>query len=396
MKNITIDTIMKAVEKPESDEHLNVQQIIDSHLISENKIKLIGLTKQEISKILEIMGEKPFRANQIWAWVYNRGVTDFLQMSNISKESQQKLSNIFEIERPKISSHQISSDGTQKWLLMFPDGSEVETVFIPEVSSSSSKKFGALCISSQVGCTLTCKFCHTGTQKWVRNLTPGEILQQVMIARDYLNEWPSTQETRKIANIVLMGMGEPLFNYDNVARAMKIIMDDNGISISRKRITLSTSGVANKIEQCGRELGINLALSLHATTDELRDVIVPLNKKFKIKELLAICKKYQQISKSKRITFEYVMLKNINDSIEDAERLVRMLSNIPSTINLIPFNPWPGTIYECSEDAVVKKFAKILTSKGLICTVRTPRGRDILAACGQLKSASEKQKKACA
>ena len=288
------------------------------------------------------------------------------------------------IERPEIATEQRSVDGTRKWLLRFADGNEAETVNIPEEDR------GSVCVSSQVGCTLTCSFCHTGTQPWVRNLTTAEIVGQVMLARDELDEWPSLPDGRMITNIVLMGMGEPLFNYDNVAQAMRIVLDDAGLALSRRKITLSTSGVVPMIRRCGEELRLALAVSLHAVTDELRDVLVPLNRKYPIAELMAACRDYPGLSNARRITFEYVMLKGVNDSPAEAKQLVKLLTGIPAKVNLIPFNPWPGSPYECSDEAAIDKFAAILMRAGYIAPVRTPRGRDIMAACGQLKSASER------
>jgi 23S rRNA (adenine2503-C2)-methyltransferase len=345
-------------------------------------IKIIGLSRDQLVDSVTQLGEKPFRAKQLWSWIYNHGVTDFEQMTNISKATRQKFAQHFIIDRPKISQDHISSDGTRKWLLKFDDGHEAEMVYIPEEDR------GTLCISSQIGCTLTCTFCHTGTQKLVRNLEPREIVQQIMVARDALNEWPSTQETRLISNIVFMGMGEPFYNYENVAIAIKIIMDKEGIALSRRRITVSTSGVVPQIERCGKELGVNLAISLHAVNNELRNQIVPLNKKYPLEELLPVCRNYQAVSNSRRMTFEYVMLKGVNDSLDDAKQLVKLIEGIPAIVNIIPFNPWPGTIYECSEQTRIDEFIKIVNKAGFSCPVRTPRGRDILAACGQLRSES--------
>lgn len=354
---------------------------------TDSRTSLIGLSKEELTQTLETLGEKSFRAKQLWHWIYNQGVTDFHEMSNIAKPLRDKLEAQFTLERPQVSRDYISLDGTRKWLLKFTDNQEAETVHIPEEDR------GTLCVSSQVGCTLTCTFCHTGTQKLVRNLTSGEIVGQLMIARDALKEWPSTQETRFISNIVMMGMGEPLYNYENVAKALKIIMDGEGISLSRRRITLSTSGVVPMIEQCGRELGVNLAVSLHAVTNELRDEIVPINKKYPIEMLLAACRTYPASSNCNRITFEYVMLKDVNDSLADARKLVKLLRGIPAKVNLIPFNPWPGTIYECSPWDRIKAFAQIVNDAGYASPIRTPRGDDILAACGQLRSESMRQSK---
>jgi 23S rRNA (adenine2503-C2)-methyltransferase len=306
-------------------------------------------------------------------------------MTSINKAQQAKFAEAFTIGRPIIDRALTSTDGTRKWLLSFSDGNKIETVHIPEDDR------GALCVSSQVGCTLTCTFCHTGTMKLVRNLTAGEIVGQVMIARDGLGQWPATPDST-LTNIVMMGMGEPLFNYDQVAKALTIIMDPEGIAISKRRITLSTSGVIPMIERCGKELGVNLAISLHAVRDDLRDVIVPINKKYPIAPLLEACRNYPAASNARRITFEYVMLKGINDTDEDARELVRLLKDIHAKVNLIPFNPWPGAPYECSSNNRMRRFADILNENGYSSPIRTPRGRDIFAACGQLKSDSERKK----
>ncbi len=354
---------------------------------ADGRDNLIGLTREELTARLAELGEPAFRAKQLWQWLYVRGVTDFDAMTDIGKPLRAKLAERFVVGRAELTRHQKSIDGTQKWLLRFADGQEVESVHIPEEDR------GALCVSSQVGCTLSCKFCHTGTQKLVRNLEPSEIVAQIMAARDAFGEWPAPDGGRKITNIVMMGMGEPLFNYENVAKALTIIMDPGGIAISRRKITLSTSGVVPMIRRCGAELGVGLAVSLHAVRDDLRDVIVPLNKKYKIAELLAACRDYPGLSNARRITFEYVMLKGLNNSPADARELVRLIRGIPAKINLIPFNPWPGAPYECSDDATIEAFAAILMKAGYIAPVRTPRGRDIFAACGQLKSASERQRR---
>jgi 23S rRNA (adenine2503-C2)-methyltransferase len=350
-------------------------------------VNIISLSREELAAQIEAMGEKPFRAKQIWQWVYDRGVTSFDLMTNISKDLREKFAEHFYIGRPEIVRDELSEDGTRKWLMKFEDGGTAETVYIPEMER------GTLCISSQIGCTLTCKFCHTGTQKLVRNLTSEEILYQLLVARDILGEWPSTQEDRRVSNVVMMGMGEPLYNYENVKKALLVMMDNEGISISRRKITLSTSGVVPHINQCGKDLGVNLAISLHATNDELRSKIMPLNKKYNLAELLEACKAYPESSNSKRITFEYVMLKDINDSDKDAKALIKLLRDVPSKINLIPFNPWPGSFFECSSWERIQRFAKILNDAGYICPVRKPRGRDIYAACGQLKSDTERQAK---
>ncbi|WP_119165170.1 23S rRNA (adenine(2503)-C(2))-methyltransferase RlmN [Algihabitans albus] len=348
---------------------------------------LIGLDLAEMTAALHDLGEPAFRAKQLWQWVYHHGATDFAAMSNLSKAFRLRLADAFLLERPGVASHQVSNDGTQKWLLTFADGNQAEMVYIPESDR------GTLCISSQVGCTLTCKFCHTGTQRLVRNLSPGEIVGQIMLARDFLGEWPSPREDRGLTNIVLMGMGEPLYNYDNVAQAMKIVTDPHGIALGRRRVTLSTAGVVPMMRRCGEELGVNLAVSLHATTDAVRDRIVPLNKKYPIAELLAACRDYPGIHNARRITFEYVMLAGVNDSDEDAQRLAELLKDVPAKVNLIPFNPWPGSDFECSSWERIERFSDLLAARHLSAPVRRPRGRDILAACGQLKSASERKKK---
>ena len=353
----------------------------------ETRKELIGLSREELIAEMQSLGEKPFRAKQLWHWIYNQGVRSFAEMSNISKEMRDKLEEHYVVGRSAISQDHKSLDGTRKWLLKFSDGEEAETVHIPEADR------GTLCVSSQVGCTLSCTFCHTGTQRLVRNLTAGEIINQLLISRDALDEWPSTQEVRNISNIVMMGMGEPLYNYENVAKALTIIMDGEGVSISRRRITLSTSGVVPMIERCGKELGVNLAISLHAVTNELRDEIVPINKKYPIEMLLDACRSYPASSNSKRITFEYVMLKDVNDSPAEARQLVKLLRGIPAKVNLIPFNPWPGTIYECSPWEKIKAFAAIVNDAGYASPIRTPRGDDILAACGQLRSESIRKSK---
>ncbi len=350
-------------------------------------VKIIGLSQEELTSLVVLLGEKPFRAKQLWSWIYNRGVCDLELMTNISKTARKKFAQHFIIDRPVISLDLLSSDGTRKLLLKFDDGNEVEVVYIPE------KNRGTLCISSQIGCTLTCTFCHTGTQKLVRNLESREIIQQIMVARDVMHEWPSTREIRLISNIVFMGMGEPFYNYNNVAKAIKIIMNNEGIALSRRRITVSTAGVVPQIERCGKELGVNLAISLHAVNNELRSKIVPLNKKYQITELIDVCRNYQAVSNARRITFEYVMLKDINDSLADAEQLTKLIKGIPAIVNIIPFNPWPGSIYECSEQSRIDEFIKVINKAGFPCPVRTPRGRDILAACGQLRSESSRASK---
>jgi 23S rRNA (adenine2503-C2)-methyltransferase len=345
---------------------------------------LVGLSREELLEEMRALGAEPFRARQLWQWIYNRGATSFDQMTSLSKAFRARLAEHYLVARPGIARALQSTDGTRKWLLRFEDGNEAETVHIPEEDR------GTLCVSSQVGCTLTCKFCHTGTQRLVRNLEAAEIVGQVMIARDALGEWPSPAEDRQLTNIVLMGMGEPLYNYDNVAKALKIVMDGEGLSLSKRKITLSTSGVVPMIRRCGAELQVNLAISLHAVRDELRDVLVPINKKYPIAELLQACREYPSASNARRITFEYVMLKGVNDSPAEAKELVRLLKNIPAKVNLIPFNPWPGAPFERSTDAAINAFAEIVFNAGYSAPVRTPRGEDIMAACGQLKSDSVK------
>ena len=355
-------------------------------VLADGRRELVGLTREEITAALAAIGEPAFRTKQIWHWVYHQGVTDFARMSSIAKPLQQKLAEHFVIGRPTAAEVQTSEDETRKFLFRFRDGQEAETVYIPDREQDR----GAVCISSQVGCTLSCRFCHTGTQTLVRNLGAAEIVGQFMAARDSYGEWPSPKgETpRLLSTIVLMGMGEPLYNYDNVARAMRIVMDGEGIALSRRRITLSTSGVVPMMDRCGEELAVNLAISLHATNDELRDEIVPLNRKYPIKELIAACRRYPAASNARRITFEYVMLKGINDSPAEAHELVRLIAGSPAKVNLIPFNPWPGSPYDTSTEKSIAAFAKIIMDAGFSSPVRTPRGRDILAACGQLRTES--------
>ncbi|MCH7832364.1 MAG: 23S rRNA (adenine(2503)-C(2))-methyltransferase RlmN [Proteobacteria bacterium] len=355
--------------------------------MTDERKNLIGLERDELAAELAAIGEKPFRAKQLWHWIYHRGEGDFAKMTTLSKDARAKLAERFRVTRPEIASEQKSQDRSRKWLLRFDDGNEAECVFIPEDDR------GALCISSQVGCTLTCPFCHTGTQRLVRNLSAAEIVGQLMIARDACGEWPSPKGGRLLSNIVVMGMGEPLYNFDNVAKALRIIMDPEGISVSKRRITLSTSGVVPMMARCGDELGVNLAVSLHACTDDLRDQLVPINRKHPIKELLKACRAYPGANNARRITFEYVMLKGVNDSDADARELLRLVRGIPAKFNLIPFNPWPGATFECSSPATMKRFAQILNDGGLSAPIRTPRGRDIMAACGQLKSASQRQRR---
>ncbi|MEM7122157.1 MAG: 23S rRNA (adenine(2503)-C(2))-methyltransferase RlmN [Pseudomonadota bacterium] len=357
------------------------------HNLSERK-NLIGLSRAELADEMAAFGEKSFRVKQLWHWIYFRGVTDFAEMTTLSKPLRARLAEHYCLDRPHVARHQVSEDRTQKWLLKVADGHLVESVHIPEDDR------GALCMSSQVGCTLTCTFCHTGTQRLVRNLTPGEIVGQFMLARDSLGEWPSpTGDARQLSNIVMMGMGEPLYNFENVKQALQIVMDEEGISLSRRRITLSTSGVVPMMQRCGDELRVDLAVSLHAVTDDIRTQLVPLNKKYPIAELLDACRRYPGANNARRITFEYVMLKDVNDSDADARALVRLLKGIPAKVNLIPFNPWPGAPYECSSNNRIHAFSRIVNDGGLSAPVRRPRGRDILAACGQLKSDTVKKRK---
>ena len=352
--------------------------------IGESRKDLMGLTRAELAAEMASIGEKRFRADQIFNWIYFRGATGFGEMTDVSKDLRGRLERLYRIGRPKIVTAQVSTDGTRKWLLRLGDGNEIETVFIPEPGR------GTLCISSQVGCTLTCSFCHTGTQAWVRNLTAGEIAGQVMMARDELGEWPTPSDDRQITNIVLMGMGEPLFNYDNVKAAVDLCKDEKGLNFSRRRITLSTSGIVPEIRRAGAEMQVMLAISLHAARDDLRDILVPVNKRWPIAELLAACRDYPELSNARRITFEYVMLKDVNDSDPDARDLLRILEGIPSKINLIPFNPWPGSNYGTSDPDRVQRFGEIIRDAGIMATIRRPRGADIAAACGQLKSESRR------
>ncbi|WP_135504123.1 23S rRNA (adenine(2503)-C(2))-methyltransferase RlmN [Roseovarius aestuariivivens] len=365
--------------------------------LPEGPINLVGLTRTALREVLIAHGtpekQAKMRVIQIWQWIYGWGVRDFDAMTNLSKAYRAELAEHFVIEIPEIVNREISADGTRKYLVRIADGHEVETVYIPETDR------GTLCISSQVGCTLTCSFCHTGTQKLVRNLTAGEIIGQVMLARDDLDEWPKpgvgmgTDGPRLLSNIVLMGMGEPLYNFDNVRDAMKIAMDGEGIALSRRRITLSTSGVVPEIAKTAEEIGCMLAVSFHATTDEVRDKLVPINKKWNIATLLDALKAYPKASNSERITFEYVMLKDVNDSDEDARRLVQLIKGIPAKINLIPFNEWPGAPHQRSDWERIERFADIVYKAGYASPIRTPRGEDIMAACGQLKSATQRARK---
>lgn len=363
---------------------------------AEGRINLVGLTREQMRAALVEAGipeaQARMRTGQIWQWIYHWGVRDFARMTNLSKAVRALLAERFVAALPEIVSRQISADGTRKYLVRLSGGHEVETVYIPEEDR------GTLCVSSQVGCTLTCSFCHTGTQRLVRNLTAGEIVGQVMLARDDLGEWPvpgaPKVETRLLSNIVLMGMGEPLYNFEAVRDAMRICMDGEGIALSRRRITLSTSGVVPEIARCATEIGCLLAVSLHATTDEIRDRLVPINRKWNIETLLAALRDYPRLSNSERITFEYVMLDGVNDSDEDARRLVRLIAGIPAKINLIPFNEWPGAPYRRSPEARIRRFADIIHKAGYASPIRTPRGEDIMAACGQLKSATERARRA--
>ncbi|MBD8891594.1 23S rRNA (adenine(2503)-C(2))-methyltransferase RlmN [Labrenzia suaedae] len=393
--------------RPEAAQPANDQApaAVIAPVMSEDKPPLIGLSREELADAMASIGipekQRRMRASQLWHWLYVRGVSDFSLMTNIAKDLRAKLAEAFSIARPEIVSELISVDGTRKWLFRFPARGagrpvEVETVYIPEEGR------GTLCVSSQVGCTLTCTFCHTGTQRMVRNLTSEEILAQVLMARDRLGDFPDTStpqgaivpsEGRMVTNIVMMGMGEPLYNFENVKKALLIASDGDGLSLSKRRITLSTSGVVPEIARTGDEIGCMLAISLHAVRDDLRDVLVPINKKWPIRELLDACRAYPGLSNAKRITFEYVMLKGVNDSNQDALDLVRLLKGIPAKINLIPFNPWPGSEYECSDWDRIEEFADIVNRAGYASPIRTPRGRDIFAACGQLKSASERMRK---
>lgn len=359
------------------------------------KPSLIGLSRTELADRLGEIGVQPsqrkMRVQQLWHWMYFRGAQSFDDMTSVSKGIRAELAQHFTVDRPEVVAEQISNDGTRKWLLRLPSGDnvekahEVECVYIPETDR------GTLCVSSQVGCTLNCSFCHTGTQRLVRNLTAGEIVGQIMVARDRLNDWADREDgTRRVTNIVMMGMGEPLYNFDAVRDALLIVGDNEGIGISRRRITLSTSGVVPNIMRAGEEIGVMLAISLHAVRDESRNELVPLNRKYPIKELLQACRDYPGASNARRITFEYVMLKGVNDSLDDAKLLVKLLKGIHAKINLIPFNPWPGTAYECSDWDQIEKFSEYIFNAGYSSPVRTPRGRDILAACGQLKSETEK------
>jgi 23S rRNA (adenine2503-C2)-methyltransferase len=366
----------------------------DAHVRADGRTELVGLAREDIRAALEAAGLEPkqakLRAKQIWHWIYNRGVSDFTAMTDIAKAQHGWFAQHFIISRPEVVEAQVSTDGTRKWLLRTHDAQEFEMVFIPDADR------GTLCVSSQVGCTLNCRFCHTGTMRLVRNLTPGEIVGQVMLARDSLGEWPSGDEGRMLTNIVMMGMGEPLYNFEGVRDALKIVMDGDGLALSKRRITLSTSGVVPMMARAGKEIGVNLAVSLHAVTKEVRDEIVPINRKYGIEELLQACADYPGANNARRITFEYVMLKDKNDSDADARELVRLLRHydLPAKVNLIPFNPWPGAAYECSTPERIRSFSSIVFAGGISAPIRTPRGRDIDAACGQLKTSSERKTRA--
>lgn len=349
--------------------------------------QLLGMPRQELQQSLTGAGLESFRAKQVWQWVYQKGARAFADMSSLGKAQREKLEGLLNLARPAVVTEQRSNDGTIKWLLGFADGNKAEMVFIPD------EERGTLCVSSQVGCTLTCTFCHTGTQKLVRNLTAAEIVGQFMLARDALGDWERPEGERRLTNIVMMGMGEPLFNYDEVAKALHILMDADGVGWSKRRITLSTSGVVPMITRCGEELGVNLAVSLHAVTNELRNQIVPLNRKYPIEQLLEACRHYPGTHQQRRITFEYVMLAGVNDSDADAHTLASLIRDIPAKVNLIPFNAWPGAPYQCSSNNRIRAFSELLRKRGVDAPVRTPRGRDILAACGQLKSDSERKRK---
>lgn len=354
---------------------------------------LVGLSRDGLKAALIAAGtpetQAGMRVGQIWQWIYHRGARDFGAMTNLARPYRELLAEHFAIERPEIVTRQVSADGTRKYLLRIAGGHEIETVYIPETDR------GTLCVSSQVGCTLTCSFCHTGTQRLVRNLTAAEIVGQIMVARDDIGDWGrKPDEKRLVSNLVLMGMGEPLYNFDAVKGAMKVAMDSEGIALSRRRITLSTSGVVPEIARVGDEIGCLLAISFHATTDPVRDQLVPINRKWNIAELLGACRAYPRLSNAERITFEYVMLKGVNDSDADARRLVKLIAGIPAKINLIPFNPWPGSPYERSDPERIETFGNIVNRAGYASPVRTPRGEDIMAACGQLKSATERVRRA--
>jgi 23S rRNA (adenine2503-C2)-methyltransferase len=383
-----------------ADPTSGIEKLPLERYVAPAKPSLVGMSRLQLAQAMADIGvptaQHKMRVQQLWHWIYLRGAQAFDEMTNVSKELRVRLDAYYTLARPKVAAEQISVDGTRKWLLRLPGEQEtgrpheVECVYIPDDGR------GTLCVSSQVGCTLNCSFCHTGTQRLVRNLTPGEIVGQVLVARDRLNDWVDRstnsegQSNRQITNIVMMGMGEPLYNFDAVRDALLVVADGDGIGISKRRITLSTSGVVPNIARAGAEIGVMLAVSLHAVRDALRDQLVPLNRKYPIAQLLAACRDYPGLSNARRITFEYVMLKGVNDSLAEAKALVKLLKGIPAKINLIPFNPWPGSNYECSDWEQIEKFSEIIFNAGYASPVRTPRGRDILAACGQLKSASEK------
>src|SRR3954471_1628467 len=394
------DTMTSPSLEAESGGNAPLEKVALETYVPPAKPSLVGLSRAEIAERLGTIGVAPsqrkMRVQQLWHWIYVRGARNFEEMTSISKDMRSELDTHFTVARPEVAAEQISNDGTRKWLLRLPSGDslekahEVECVYIPETDR------GTLCVSSQVGCTLNCSFCHTGTQRLVRNLTPGEIVGQVMVARDRLNDWADRETpsgSRLVTNVVMMGMGEPLYNFDAVRDALLIVADGDGIGISRRRITLSTSGVVPNIVRTGEEIGVMLAISLHAVRDELRNELVPLNRKYPIAELLQACRDYPGSSNARRITFEYVMLKGVNDSMDDAKLLVKLLKGVPAKINLIPFNPWPGTHYECSDWKTIEAFADFINQAGYASPIRTPRGRDILAACGQLKSESERMRK---
>ncbi|MCC7167200.1 MAG: 23S rRNA (adenine(2503)-C(2))-methyltransferase RlmN [Rhodospirillales bacterium] len=352
-------------------------------------IDLIGLDRDQLTEALGDLGEKPLRVKQLWHWLYHQGETDFAKMTTLAKTLRASLTERFRVGRPERAREQTSADGTRKWLLRFQDGNEAETVYIPD----NDEEGGAVCLSVQVGCTLTCRFCHTGTQLLVRNLTAAEILGQFLTARDSYGEWPTpTDSVRRLSNVVLMGMGEPLFNYDEVARAVRILMDPEGLGLSRRRITLSTSGVVPMIERLGRDLGVNLAVSLHAVTDEVRDQLMPINKKYPIAQLMAALRAYPGASNARRITIEYLLLRGVNDSLADAKALAELVKGIPVKFNLIPFNPWPGAPFLPPTPKSVQAFSDYLFGQGYSAPIRQPRGQDILAACGQLRSESQREK----
>jgi 23S rRNA (adenine2503-C2)-methyltransferase len=394
---MAMNETMTSASTPMASTGVPLEKVPLESYVPPAKPSLVGLSREALSARLGEVGVAPaqrnMRVQQLWHWMYVRGAQDFAAMTSVSKDLRKELAQHFTVARPEVVAEQISNDGTRKWLLRLPSGDnverahEVECVYIPETDR------GTLCVSSQVGCTLNCAFCHTGTQRLVRNLTSGEIVGQIMVARDRLNDWidrETANGNRRVTNIVMMGMGEPLYNFDAVRDALLIVADNEGIGISRRRITLSTSGVVPNIKRTGEEIGVMLAISLHAVRDGLRNELVPLNRKYPIAELLQACRDYPGASNARRITFEYVMLKGVNDSLDDAKLLVKLLKGIPAKINLIPFNPWPGTVYECSDWQQIEKFSEYIFNAGYSSPVRTPRGRDILAACGQLKSETEK------